>query len=336
VRLQAEIDLFLPGETLQRAPSVWERVRKAFGGKLDLSTDRAKVAMEATAIVTQVRTALTRLEITNAVSLVIDDNVLFSDTEGRPDDLGDLMLALSEHASLFGQGFRSIRFAVEHEAGGLHVLVETQCQGEHGKDDPASKIRVGGRIADLEPRKGESGDAYRERVTPIARDPALVEGYKRQFEAFVAKLFDAMRASFPEGRVVEHDAQAKVVRPHAEVPGAAQPQPGHPAYDPYAYYYPSPFESVLSTLLIASFLSSAMWSPSVVVVHPSGTLIGGANDLESHTAELSADANDPGFVEVGGDDDTEDDADDDDTEDDADGDGGYDDDGGFGGGFGDD
>jgi hypothetical protein len=332
VRLQSEIDLFLPGETLQRSPSLWERVRGAFGGKLDLSTDRAKLAMEATAVVTQVRTALTRLEINNAVSLVIDDTVLFTDTEGRPDDLGDLMLALSEHASLFGQGFKSIRFAVEHEIAGLHVLVETQCLGEHGKSEAAAKIRMGGRIVDLEPKSGETADAYRARVTPIAQDPALIEGYKRQYEAFVAKLADAIRASFPEGRVAEHDPQAKVVRPQAEAPAGAPLQPGHPAYDPYAYYYPSPLEGVLSTLLIASFLSSALWSPAIVVVHPSGALIGGANDLESHTSELGADAKDPGLLLSGDDEDDDDDGDDDDADDDADDDGGDYDGGDYGGG----
>jgi hypothetical protein len=104
MRLQSTIDLFLRGEAIHREPSFWERVRRAVGGKVDISTDCVRVALEATAVVDQVRRVFTRLGVTDALSLVIDDEVLFRDTEGRPDDLGDLVLALAEHASVFGQG----------------------------------------------------------------------------------------------------------------------------------------------------------------------------------------------------------------------------------------
>src|SRR6185503_276783 len=124
MRLQATIRLSLPSEAIQRQPTLWERVRGTFGGKVDLTSDRARPLVEAVGIVDQGRAALKRLGVHNAVSLVVDDTVLFNDTEGKPDDLGDLMVAMSEYAPVVSSGFRTIRFAAEHEEAGLHFVVE--------------------------------------------------------------------------------------------------------------------------------------------------------------------------------------------------------------------
>ena len=69
-------------------------------------------------MVDQVRKALGRLGVTNALALVIDDTVIFQDSDGKTDDLPDLVIALSEHASVFGRGFKEMRFAAEHEEAG--------------------------------------------------------------------------------------------------------------------------------------------------------------------------------------------------------------------------
>jgi hypothetical protein len=297
MRLQSTIDLFLRGEAIHREPSFWERVRRALGGTVDISTDRVRVALEATAVVDQVRRAFARLGVTDGLSLVIDDEVLFRDTEGRPDDLGDLVLALAEHASVFGQGFRSLRLAVEHREAGLHFVVEVNAVTEPKADEPAASVYVSGRIVDLEPRAGETAEAYRARVTPLVGDPALVEVSRAQFQAFVLRLTDALRTGFPEARVAERPLETTVVKPteHA-VPAEQQPTPGQRGYDPYYAYYPSPMEHVLSAMFIGMFMSSMFHPPYIMVVHPSGAPIGPADQLHGHEAELAADAPDPGIA----------------------------------------
>jgi hypothetical protein len=294
MRLQAEVLLYLPAEGVLRAESLWDRVKKTFGARVDLSSARARVMLEATAVVDQSRLAMKRLGVDNAVSLVIDDTVIFSDTAGRPDDLGDLMLAMSEHAPVYGQGFRSIRFAAEHEEGGLRYVIEVHCLAEHDKDAPAARVYLGGRVRALEALSGESGDAYQARVAPQIAKEGFLDGHRRQFEAFAARLADALRATFPEGRVEEVAAEAKVVRPAAPGSEAPRPQPGHPAYDPYAHYYPSPFEPMLSGLMLGMFMSH-MFAPSFIhVVHPSGAHIAPADQLDGHAGEVSGEAGDPG------------------------------------------
>jgi hypothetical protein len=299
MRLSTTIHLFLSGAVVTRAPSLWDRLQRAFGGAPDLSTSRIRLSVEATALVGQIRQALRRLGIDNAVSLVVDGHVVFSDPVGRPDDFGDLVLALSENAPVFGGGFESLRLAVEHEEAGLHAVIEIDCRSEHERDEPSATVRVGARVRELEPRSDESAESYRRRVEPLVANPTLLEGHRCQFESFVGRLADALRGTFPEGRVEERAPEAKIVRPTAQAQQPTVPDdPSSPAYDPYVRYYPHPFEGMLSGLLIGSLLSSA-FRPPIMVVHPSGVPIASADDLEAHAAELAPGAPDPG---AGGDD----------------------------------
>ncbi|MCK6586629.1 MAG: hypothetical protein L6Q76_03485, partial [Polyangiaceae bacterium] len=161
MRLVGQIHVTQKGETIRRDPSFWEKIKQKLGGTINLETDRVKVALEASALVDAIKRALLRLGFDNAVSLVIDDTVVFQDMDGRAGDLPDLMLAMSEHASLFGSGFRELKLALEHEEAGLHLLVETRAFTEHRASEPSAYVSVGGRVTELEPKRGESGDEYR-------------------------------------------------------------------------------------------------------------------------------------------------------------------------------
>jgi hypothetical protein len=125
-----------------------------------------------------------------------------------------------------------------------------------------------------------------------------LEAHRRQFELFVAKVADAIRAAFPDGRVVEREAEAKVVRPataaEAERAKRSEPQPGADGYDPYAHYRPSPFDGMLSGLMIGSMMSWALAPPWLLFTHPSGAPIASADQLHGHEADLAPGAPDPG------------------------------------------
>lgn len=280
MRLQAAIDVHLPAEAVLRSPTLWDRAMRAFGGRLDLSTDRARAGIAATDVVDQVRRAIGRLGVTNAISLVVDDQVIFKDEAGRPDDIGDLVIAMSEHAPVFGAGFRTLRMAVEHEEGGLHAVVEAVAQTEHRKDEPTVAVRVGARLRALETRPGEEAEQYRARIEPLLRDPALLESHRRQFGAWTGRLADSIRAAFPEGRVEERAAEATVVRPTRDgrAPAVDRRPPQHPGYDPYVAHYQSPFDGLLAGLMIGSFMSGP-FTPHVTVLSASGMPIGTAEEV---------------------------------------------------------
>jgi hypothetical protein len=266
MKLYGTIAVHVQAADILRAPRFLDKLRSAFGGKPDLRTGRMRAMIEATAIVEATRDALRRVGATNAISLVIDDTVLFHDRDGTPDDLGDLFLAFHDNASVFGEGFTELRLAVEHREAGLHIVVEVQARTEHAPGAPAVRILISGRVEALTPRPGEDADAYRARAEPIATDPKALEMFRVQFDGFVARVRDAIAAAMPTARAEIELAEARVVRPDEKA--AEQPQePSARTYDPYVAYYPSPMGAVADAFLWSAMFSMMMPPHFVVVDH---------------------------------------------------------------------
>lgn len=289
MKLHGVIELTVAGERVLREPNLWDKVTRAFGGAPDLRTDTMRASLEATAIVEAIRGALSRLGATNAISLVIDDQVLFQDREGKPDDFRDLFLAFHDNAPVFGGSFRLLRLAAEHEEAGLHLVVETIARSEHPADEPAARVVVAGRIRDFEPLPGEDAEPYRRRLEPLTKDPMRLEATKRQFESFVARLGDALRGAMPEAEVRIVEANAMVERP-TQRPARPAP-PTSRRYDPYAYHYGSAMDPILSIVMWSSLMSMGHHHPDVVVVDPDADPdSGGAGDQQDGDSSWDDDA----------------------------------------------
>jgi hypothetical protein len=346
MRLVAQLYVTVPSNVVQRNPSLLEKMKRGMGGRINLDTDEVENQLEATAIVDAARRALARLDVGNALSLVIDDTVIFQDTDGKADDLPDMVLALSEHSSVFGRGFKELRFAAEHEEAGLHLVIETRARTRHKREEPAAVVSIGGRIKALEPQKGETAEAYRARVEPLTRDAALFETAKLSFESFAARLRDALRAVMPEATVDEKEPEARLVKAPERSPTApenASRQPMHPGYDPYALYYPSPMGLMLDVMLFTS-LMHMMMPPAIMVMTPMGAPLGSVSEIQAQPDLASddhiADQDHGGGHDHGGDDQGGMEVDHHDTDtgggwEDGGGGGGWDDGGGFDGGGGD-
>ncbi len=279
MKLYGAIAVHVAAEDILRAPRFFEKIKRAFGGKPDLRTGRVRAALEATAVVEATRDALRKVGVSNAVSLVIDDTVLFHDREGHSDDLGDLFLAFHDNESVFGQGFRELRLAVEHHEAGLHIVLEIQARPEHAKNAPAARMLISGRIEALTPKPGEDAESYRKRAEPVATDAKALEVYRMQFTAFVDRVRDALSAAMPTGRVEVEVAEPRIVRPGTKV----EPQPPDARnYDPYDHHYYSPTYAMADIFLWTAMFS--MMSPPHYVV------VDGGNHHQGHT-------DDPGIQE---------------------------------------
>jgi len=310
MKLHGIIEIKVHGERVLRDPGFWDKIKKALGGKPDLSTDRVRTALEAATLVEASRQALTRLGATNAIALVVDNQVLFEDKEGRPDDLADLMVAFRDNAPVFGSTFELLRLVVEHEEAGLHAVVEVLARSEHPADETAARVVVGGRVRDFEPRPGESAEVYRARVEPLLKTPAIFEAHRAQFESFVGRLADALRGTLADAEITVREAEAKVEAPSRGERPAAPPQTDR-RYDPYDAYYPSPLGGVFSMMLWGSMLSWAMM-PHYTIISPAGASLGATDTMSRDAMEaaasgdaapLGADGADGGFGtdELGGD-----------------------------------
>lgn len=250
-----------------------------------------RTSLEAAMVVEAARTALRRLGATNAVALVIDEQVLFQDREGREDDLGDLYLAFHSHAPVFGKDFSVLRLTVEHEEPGLHIVMEIQARSTHPEGEPAARVVVSGRVKAFEARPGEDAEEYRARVEPLTRDSATWEMHRHQFETFVTRVADALRGALPESRVAVRSADALVQKP-SRVPVAREsPPPLSPQYDPHDRYYPSPYAGMLTAMTWGSLFMMAM-PPHVTIINDRGEALGTAD-------QAGPDADGDGYADDG-------------------------------------
>lgn len=291
MRLVGQIHVTVRGDVVRRDPSFFERLKRGMGGRVDLDTGELQNQLEATAVVDAVRRALGRLNVDNALSLVVDDTVIFQDADGKAGDLPDLVLALADHSSVFGQSFRELRFAAEHEEAGLHLVIETRARTRHRQDEPAAVISVGGRIRELEAAKGETAESYRARVDPLTKDAALFDSSRLAFESFVSRLRQAISDAMPDADVAEQRAEARLIKQGTRDLAAQERTPlapMHPAYDPFLVYYPpSPLGLMLDAMIFTSFVHMMM-PPPMIVVSPLGVPIGSTTELDAvHDPDLA-------------------------------------------------
>jgi uncharacterized membrane protein YgcG len=290
VKLVGHVAVHVKGEDILRRPGLWDRLRRAFGGDPDLRTGRMKASLEAEAVVDAVRDALRSIGVTNAVSLVVDDLVVFHDKAGRPDDLGDLFLAFHEHAAAIGGGFDLLRLAVEHVEAGLHLVVEVQARTEHRADEAAVRILVSGRRLDLAPAAGEDAEAYQARVGPLTRERTAIAVATAQFESFVDRVRGAVAMAMPEARAEVNKAEAQIVRPPAPARARRRPAPAPTDrnYDPYVSYYPSPLSSTLDSMMWMSIFSMSD-HPHVTVINDVGDTLGSVDTPDIQHLSTEAD-----------------------------------------------
>jgi hypothetical protein len=293
MKLYGTIAVHVQAADILRAPRFFEKVRRMFGGKPDLRSGKVRAAIEATAIVEATRDALRQIGITNAVSLVIDDTVLFHDRDGKPDDLGDLFLAFGDNESVFGAGFEELRLAVEHREAGLHMVLEVQARTVVARGVPPVRIILSGRIEALTPKPGEDAEAYRKRAEPIAADPKALEMFRVQFEAFVTRVRDAISAAMPTATAEVELAEARVVRPDDKATEQPAQVPTARYYDPYIAYYPSPM-GTMAEMFMWSAMFSMMMPPHFVVVDHYNHVQGFVDDPGIQDGPTHAAASDDG------------------------------------------
>jgi hypothetical protein len=297
MKLHGTIGIKVDGEPVLRTPGFWDKAKAIFGGTPDLRTGRIRAALEAATLVEASRQALARLGVTNAISLVIDKHVIFEDRDGRPDDLGDLMFAFRDNAVVFGANFELLRLVVEHEEAGLHTVIEVMARSEHPANETAARVVMGGRVSEFEPRAGESAEAYRQRIEPLMRTPAVFEAHRVQFESFVGRVADTLRGVLPDAEVEINEANANVEKP-TEAPRPAI-SPTDRRYDPYDVYYPSPFPGLFTAMMWGSILSWGMM-PHYTVINHVGDPVGAIDDMSHDDLAAVADGEDVGSDFDGG------------------------------------
>jgi hypothetical protein len=195
----ARVDAHLPSELIERVPSLWERLKQAWGGAPRAS--RARNQVEAVAFLYELRAVLDGLGIHSARSLVVDEQVVYHDPDNRAGDLPELFDALAEHAATFGQASQTLQLCVEHEQAGLHFILDGVVTAEHEVDAPSARLVVRAQLRELEHQPGESATSYRRRVEDLLEEKSA-STTRAQFAMFMARLEDELRRRFVDARFV--------------------------------------------------------------------------------------------------------------------------------------
>ena len=319
MRLVAQGRIYLPGEEVFREPRFWDKVKHFLGGEMDLRTGEQQLTRTGLALTEQVQLGLARAGVDNAVSLVVDTDVVFQDDAGVAGDAEMLVAAMRTAHDRFDAGFATLRAVFEHAEAGLHALIEITIKMQHASDAPAATVAIGARADELRPREGESMEDARERIGKRLAEPTLVPTYQNLLAEFCTRIHQGLAASFPRGRVEMDPPELAVVRPSAaEIQDAAQdrdqrraslrsapayPRGGYygPYYDPWGTYYRDPMDTMVNLMILDAMLTPRAhwgygvgglgygWSSygaPVHVIHHNGAQICDASEIGSYGHQL--------------------------------------------------
>ncbi|MBP48327.1 MAG: hypothetical protein CMH53_10355 [Myxococcales bacterium] len=261
------------GEEVFRDPGLWDKLRYFLGSDVDLRTGQIQVTRSVLRLTEQLQRGLEVAGVTNAVSLVVDTDVVFQDTAGVDDDAEVLVEAMRAGHERFTKGFETLRILFEVDTEGLHSLVEVTVRATHDSGTPAASVAIGARVTELRPRQEESIEAARERIGQRLGDPKLIPTYRQLLANLSNDLLAGMKAHFPRSQVEFDPATVQVVRPSAaavrhmgesrETRSASlrdspvYPRSGFygPYYDPWDTYYDDPMDTYLNLLVLDAMMT---------------------------------------------------------------------------------
>ena len=279
MRLTAQTRVFLrAGEEVFRKPSFWDKFKTFVGSDVDLRTGEISIAQNALATTEQVQQAFKLAKVTNAVSLVVDKDIVFQDLHDKADDADLLLEAAHRNAARFTQPFQVIRVVFEWEGHGIHTLIEAVVRCKFKPQEPAVILSYGARIDALRPHDGEDQDAARDRIGKALGDKNLVPLAKNALDQLVARVEAALARAFAGSTLETDHADVQVVKPsnqdvrdmaggwdHHHNPDVRSAPAysgygggygwGQRYYDPWGTYYRDPMDTFVNLMILDALVS---------------------------------------------------------------------------------
>lgn len=272
MRFLGNIALSVSGEVVRREVGFWERFKKVFSKTREQDQQDARALMTTAHLLSGVKRVLDGVGITNAVRLVIDGRVLFEDKAGKSDDVGELFAAFYENEELYGRAFRELWLVVEHEDGGLAMVMTLKARGDGARDVARVDVVVSARL-DLR-EAFEAGTLGSRFSTPVQ-----AEAHRLQFERFLGKVSEALAQAMPEVEVSRPAASTRLVRPGV-VGGPPREE------DPWTTVHAEP--SAEAEAALWELVMGWAWHPDYAVIDRQGAVIGPLAAQAVRSAELAA------------------------------------------------
>jgi hypothetical protein len=209
--IRARIAIDLPSAETDRPMGASDWLRSVFGSPVDLGTGYEELTISALWLVQGLRRGFVAAGVTDALSLLVDGDVVYADDQQVPDDL-DQMLGVAKTSGVLERTFQEMRLVMRAQRGGLHLLFDLAVQRKVMLGEAELALDVSARPDALTVRAGETAAAYAARVRAFAQRGELA-GLRREFDSFVADLAAEFATLLAGAAVSAGPTRIDVLRP---------------------------------------------------------------------------------------------------------------------------
>ncbi len=314
--IKSIISVDLPSVDSERRKNLFDQLKELFGARINLRTGYEETTVSAFSLIDGVCNALTRAQISDAISLIVDKKVVYLDTQNVTSDIGWLWQTARDRG-VFEADFQEMHVAFSQREAGLYVIVDVRVQRRVLRGTAEMTVELAARPEALVVQSGESAEGYAARVTSYARDEAAIARERAALDGIAQRVAGELGRALPGSRVSAQPAHVQLIRQEsrqlrrfgklgwgaAATPPHYRPVPTQArsgAYaDPFYYYWHDPYWDFANYMMLDAVLHHGGWhSPEVVVVNPEGERLYSADQAETYQ-------NDPwvgsGLVSVSGD-----------------------------------
>ena len=296
--ITSRIMVDLPSAVTERAVSPLERLGALFGKKPDLQTGTESLTVTAVAVLDGVVAALGSVNINNAVSLIVDETMIFIDLDDRDNDAG-VMRRTAEKSEAFGADFEEMHIVFDHKQPGLHTLIDVCVKSKVSVGKEEMQITLSSRLSDLF-AGNESSFQYSSRVGKFMRQKGGLTGFASVQSSLTERIASALSSRLPGIKARCIPPAIKLMQPTeaqlaglryvlfgpAVTPPSYRPVPLHrrtgKLADAYYYYYYDPYFELLSWILVRNMIKNQLWTDlDIYVTDPGGQLLFAARDATS-------------------------------------------------------
>lgn len=305
---KAKIIVDLPSVETHRSMGPMEWLRSLFGAKIELQSGTEEVTVTAMSLAEGLVSAFKKAGVDDVVSFLVDKRVVYLDSNEVDNDL-PLLLAAAEGTNLLARPFKEMHVVLSDKSPTLHTLVDCAITNRVVLGEAEMTIVLSARLVELQVRKGESAQAYAERVKTFATGAESFDHARHELDALSSRLADALSTCLVGAKVRRDAAFVEMIRPEARqianfpklqfgdavrMPSyraVPTPQRSGAYVDPFFYYYYDPYYDFTSYLLVESLVHHEAWhSPHVTVVDPAGSLLYTGDNVPGDDAWVGTDA----------------------------------------------
>lgn len=295
--LIADVYIDLPSEEIKRAKSGWDAFKSLVGKQEDLGTGVEILTVDEHVVFAKLVEAFRIAGLTNVISLMVDNQVVFVDEDASDDDLA-LMIKQANESGVFNRNMEELRMVLETRIKGMHVILDLEMLTSVLLGREEIHLQLAARIDDLRPRVGSTAADYNTRIREFCSDWGNMSPYVDALRRFREALTISLKRSLPYCPTRVEDVRVQIVALQDEQIGRFRElvfgdELMQPVYRPaplverrgffadrFMYFYYDAYVNFLYWVILDEMIASGAWNvPELQIVEPGGVPVASGADL---------------------------------------------------------